>query len=188
MNALLAARLRPLWPVLVTVGVLAAFALAHTLVYTPLAARYRRALEQAGHLGALLDPARGFMPAAMPARVYALLAENSGPAADVDEGTQAGAQGARLVQQLSSLATANQLEVVVAEPGPISQQAGWNEARAHLRMRGTWAHWLQFVDALARGGRLVSVERFVLAPTSSGSCDIEVWCAGSMLKRRRPSP
>lgn len=188
MNALLAARLRSTWPVFVTVGVLVVFAAVHALVYRPLSVRYGKALEQAGHLGALLDPSRGTMPAAMPPRVYTLLMENSGPAADVDARTQAGAQGAELVQRLSSLATDRQLVVMVAEPGPVTQQPGWNEARAHLRMRGTWAHWLDFLDALAHGGRLVTIERFSISPAASGGSDIEVWCSGAMLKRRRAAP
>lgn len=186
MDTRLGFRLRTGWPVLVTLAVFVFFAAVHALVYAPLAGRYRSALEQAGQLGALLDPSRGAMPAALPPRVYALLMANSGPAAVVDARTQAGALGADLVQQLSSLATGRHLDVVVAEPGPITQQTGWNDARAHLRMRGSWAGWLAFLDAIGQDGRLVTIERFSLSPTSSGSCDIEVWCSGTTLKRRRP--
>lgn len=185
MNAVLAARLRAHWPIAVTLAVLVLFTAVHVLVYGPIAARYRRALDQAGQLGAVLDPTRGAMPAAMPPRVYALLMENSGPAADVDTRTQAGTMGAELVQQLSSLATARGLDVVVAEPGPVTQQAGWNGARAHLRMRGSWAHWLDFLDALARSGRLVMIERFSLSPSAAGTCDVEVWFSDATLKRKR---
>lgn len=185
MNAVLAARLRAQWPVAVTLAVLALFLAVHSLVYAPLAGRYRRALAQAGSLGALLDPTRGVMPAAMPPRVYALLMENSGPSAEIDARAQAGTLGAELVQQLSSLANNHRLDVIVAEPGAVSQQVGWSESRAHLRMRGTWTHWLEFLDALARGGRLVTIERFLLAPTPSGGCEIEVWFSGAALKRRR---
>jgi len=187
MNALLAARLRSSWPVVVTLVVVASFATIHTFVYGPLAARYRRALEQAGQIGAVLDPVRNAQPAAMPPRVYTLLMDNSGPAADVDARTRAGALGAELVQQLSSLATARDLDVVVAEPGLVTQQPGWSEARVHLRMRGSWAAWLAFLDGISHGGRLVTVERFSIKPVGSDRCDIEVWCTGTTLKRRRPS-
>lgn len=187
MNAVLSARFREHWPLAATLAVFALFLAVHAFVYLPLAARYRRALGQAGHLGALLDPSRGAMPAAMPPRVYALLMENSAPAAEIDARAQAGTLGAELVQQLSSLATRQHLDVVVAEPGALTQQAGWNEARAHLRMRGTWARWLAFLDVLSRSGRLVTIERFVLKPTESGGCDIELWCSGASLKRQRPA-
>ncbi len=187
MNALLAARLRSAWPVVVTLVVLAGFAAIHTFVYGPLAARYRRALEEAGQIGALLDPSRNAQPAAMPPRVYTLLMDNSGPANEVDARTRAGTLGADLVQHLSSLATGRDLNVVVAEPGPVTQQAGWTEARAHLRMRGSWSSWLEFLDGIAHGGRLVTIERFSIKPMAPGRCDIEVWCTGTTLKRRRPS-
>jgi hypothetical protein len=187
MNLVLAAQVRRQWPIAATLGVFAAFLLVNTLLYGPTAQRYDRALTHAGSLGALLDPARGVMPAALPPRVYALLMENSAPASEVDAKAQAGGLGAELVQQLSSLATLQRLDVMVAEPGPVTQQVGWNEARAHLRMRGTWGEYLAFLDALARNGRLCSIERFSLAPSGGGSCDIEVWVSCATLKRKRAS-
>lgn len=188
MNAVLAARLRAQWPVALAVVILVAFAGTQAFVQAPLAARFQRALGRAGSLGAVLDPARGAVPAAMPPRVYTVLMENSGPAHDVDGRAQAGTLGAELVQQLSSLATLQQLDIVVAEPGPVTQQPGWDEARAHLRMRGTWGRWLSFLDALSHSGRLLTIERFSLTPGESGRCEIEVWVAGATLKRRRAAP
>jgi hypothetical protein len=185
MNALLSARLRRQWPVAATLAVFLLFTLAHAALYAPLARRYDRALTRAGSLGALLDPARGVMPAAMPPRVYALLMENSGTPNEVDGRAQAGTLAAELVQQLSSLATVRGLDVIVAEPGAISQQPGWDEARAHLRMRGTWGEYLALLDALAHSGRLYTIERFAVLPTQAGACDIEVWVTGTTLKRKR---
>lgn len=188
MNPILASRLRTQWPVALSVAILVGFVAAQALVHGPLQSRFERALARAGSLGAVLDPARGAVPAAMPPRVYTLLMENSAPPHEVDGKAQGGALAAELVQHLSSLATLQHLDVVVAEPGAISQQPGWNEARAHLRMRGTWARWLSFLDALSQGGRLLRIERFSLSPGANGSCDIEVWISGATLKRRRPSP
>jgi hypothetical protein len=185
MNALLSARLRRQWAVAATLAMFVLFTLAHAAVYVPLARRYDRALSRAGNLGALLDPARGVMPTALPPRVYALLMENSGAAGEVDSRAQAGTLAAELVQQLSSLATQQRLDVVVAEPGAVTQQPGWAEARAHLRMRGTWGQYLSLLDVLARSGRLYTIERFALVPSTGGACDIEVWVSGTTLKRKR---
>lgn len=188
MDPVLAARVRTQWPVAATLAILLAFAAVQAFVQAPLLARFEGALARAGSLGAVLDPARGAVPAAIPPRVYALLMENSAPAPEVDTKAQGGTLGAELVQQLSSLATLQHLDVVVAEPGAVTQQPGWNEARAHLRMRGTWGRWLSFLDALSHSGRLLRVERFSLSPGESGSCDIEVWVSGATLKRRRAGP
>lgn len=87
------------------------------------------------------------------------------------------------MQSLSSLAARHQLEVVVAEPGLLTQQPNNVEARAHLRLRGSYAGLTRFMDELARGGRLWTVERFSIVPTSDGHCDIEVYMAGCVLKR-----
>ena len=188
MDPVLTTRARRHWPNFVIIAIVGLFLAAQALVYAPLAGRYRRALVRAGDLGVLLDPTRGVMPAALSPRVYAFLMENSAPASDVDGRAQAGTLGAELVQRLSSQATELHLDVVVAEPGSVTQQPGWNEARAHLRMRGTWANYLRFLDALSRDGRLVTIERFAISPEGPGACDIEVWVSGATLKRRRPTP
>ncbi len=188
MDPLLAQRLRAHWPALLAAAVLAVFIAAQAGVHAPLQARFDRALARAGSLGSVLDPARGAVPAAMPPRVYTLLMENSAPGDDVDARAQAGTLGAELVQQLSSLATLQRLDVVVAEPGALTQQPGWSEVRAHLRMRGSWAHWLAFLDAVAHSGRLLTIERFSVSPADAGALDIEVWIAGATLKRRRAAP
>ncbi len=188
MNPILSARLRAQWPVALVAAVLIVFVAMHALVQAPLQNRFQTALRRAGNLGAVLDPSGGAVPAAMPPRVYTLLMENSAPPGEVDAKAQAGTLGAELVQQISSLATLQHLDVVGAEPGPVTQQPGWNEVRAHVRMKGSWAHWLSFLDALAHSGRLLRVERFTLAPGESGTCDIEVWISGATLKRRGATP
>lgn len=187
MDPVLTTRARRHWPNFVIVAIAAIFLVAQGLVYAPLAARYRRALTRAGDVGVLLDPTKGVMPAAMRPHVYAYLMENSAPASEVDAKAQAGALGAELVQRLSSLANERHLDVVVAEPGAVTTQPSWSEVRAHLRMRGSWANYLQFLDALSRGGRLVTIERFSVSPEGPGACDIEVWVSGATLKRKRPS-
>jgi hypothetical protein len=187
MDVIRSARLRRHWPVFATLAVFLLFGAAQLFVYAPVAKRYAMALRGAGTLGAILDPSMGAMPSAMPPRVYSLFMENSAPALEVDRRAQAGGLGAELVQQLSSLANVQHLDVVVAEPGAVTQQPAWAVARAHLRMRGTWGRYLAFLDAVAHSGRLITIERFSLTPGNGGTCDIEVWVAGATLKRRRPA-
>jgi hypothetical protein len=185
MGALFSARFRRQWPVAALAAVFLVFTLVHALVWMPMLKRYDRVLAKAGSLGAMLDPSRGAIPAAIPPRVYTLVMENSAAAGDADNRAQAGTLAAEVVQQLSSLATQQGLDVVVAEPGAVTQQPGWNQARAHLRMHGTWAEYLALLDRLSRSGRLYVIERFSVTPTSASGCDIEVWAAATVLKRAR---
>ena len=185
MNALSSTRLRALWPVAALVVVVLAFSAVHVMFWTPLLHRFDRALTQAGGLGAMLDPSRSALPSAMPPRVYALVMENSAPAVEADAHAQAGTLAAEVVQQLSSFATQQHMDVVVAEPGAVTQQPGWNQARAHLRMHGTWSGYLAFLDRLSRSGKLYTIERFTVVPTEGAACDIEVWATGTVLKRAR---
>lgn len=185
MAALRPASLGRSWPVFATLALLALFLLVHATVWTPLLKRYDAALARAGSLGAVLDPEHAGLPAAMPPRVYALLMENSGTATEVDNRAQAGTLAADAVQRLSSFASQAGLDVVVAEPGPVTQQPGWNQVRAHVRMHGSWSEALAFLDLLARGGGLYTVERLAVTPTAATGCDVEVWATRTTLKRRR---
>ncbi|MBI5168055.1 MAG: hypothetical protein HZA61_01065 [Candidatus Eisenbacteria bacterium] len=182
MNPLLSERFRRQAPIAGSLLVLAVFLVAHAVLFGPLASRYRGALSQAGALGAILDP-RGVRTPAMPPRVYTLLMDNSLPTAEADRRGSSGALGAELVQSLSGIATRHGLEVVVAEPGLLTQQETSVEARAHLRLRGSYAAFSGFLDDLSRGGKLHRVERFSMEQSTPGRCDIDLYVARLVLKR-----
>lgn len=188
MNALLSAQLRRQGPLFGSIAVLVFFLIANVFTFQPLAQRYKRALAQAGAIGAILDP-NGVRTPPLPPRVFTLLMDNSLPADDADRKGASGALGAELVQSLSALATKLGLEVVVAEPGLITQQSNSVEARAHLRLRGSYTSFVGFLDELSRGSKLWKVERYTLAPSTSGAhCDIEVYMASCVLKRTGGRP
>jgi hypothetical protein len=88
-----------------------------------------------------------------------------------------------MVQTLSTAAARRGLETVAAEPGLLTQQSGTVEMRAHLRLRGSYSSFVGMLDDLARGGRLWSVERFSIKPSTGAALDIEVWMASCLLKR-----
>lgn len=183
MNALQNARLRRHLPLLGALVVLIAFSITHLLAFQPLANRYKRALSHAGAMGAILDP-NGVSTPTLPPRVFTLLMDNSLPAAEADRKGASGALGAEMVQSLSVTANRHALEVVVAEPGLLTQQAGSIEGRAHLRLRGSYSGFVGFLDELSRSGRLWRVERYTITPVTNGTrCDIEVYLAGCLLKR-----
>lgn len=182
MNAVLGVRFRRQAPLFASLAVFAIFLAVNTVAFEPLAARYRRALSQAGSYGALLDP-RGVRTPAMPPRVYTLLMNTSLPAAEADRKGASGQLGAELVQVLSSQAGAHGLEIVVAEPGLLSQQETTVEARAHLRMRGSYAAFTGFLDDVARSGGLRRIERFTIEPGAPGRVEIELYVASLVLKR-----
>ena len=187
MNALLGARFRRQAPVFASLVVLAVFLVAQAFTFGPLAARYRQALSQAGSYGALLDP-RGVQTPAMPPRVYTLLMDASLPAAEADRRGVSGQLGAELVQSLSSQAGRHGLEVIVAEPGLLTQQETSVEARAHLRMRGSYSAFAGFLDDVSRSGGLRRIERFSIEPGAPGRVEIELYVASLVLKRSGARP
>lgn len=182
MNPILIARLRRNWPVLGALALLGVFALVHATMFRPLVDRYRGALQRAGAMGAVFDPGRA--EPTMPPRVFALITDNSMPAADADRRSQSGALGAELLQDLSQAASRRNLDVVVTEPGQSSQLTEGVQVRANLRMRGRYADFVAFLDDLARSGRLVAVERFSIRPTPTGEDEIELQVARFLLKRK----
>ena len=183
MNPVLAARLRREWPIFGALVLLAAFLALHLLVFRPLLERYRRALGQAGAMGAILDPRQTAGVPALPPRVFSLLMENSLPTAEADRKGQSGVLSSEMVQVLSAIAARHGLETVVAEPGLFTQQPNVVEGRAHMRVHGSYAGYIGFLNELAQDHRLWFVERFSVLPYGTGRCDIEVYVAGCLLKR-----
>ena len=182
MDPLLIVRLRSRWPLLLSGAVLLVFAIVHTLLFQPVAKRYQDALARAGAVGAALRGSEG--APALPPRVFTLLMTNSLPANEADQKGASGALGAELVQQLSAMAGRHGLEVVVAEPGVLSQMNSAVEVRAHLKVRGGYAGLVGLLDEMARGGRLILVERFSVLPATSGRYDIELWVSSCLLRRQ----
>ncbi|MFN8586238.1 MAG: hypothetical protein U0704_00415 [Candidatus Eisenbacteria bacterium] len=187
MNPVLGVRFRRQAPLFGSLVVLVLFLLANAVAFAPLSARYQQALSQAGSYGALLDP-RGVSTPAMPPRVYTLLMDASLPAADADRKGASGQLGAELVQALSRQAGSHGLEVVVAEPGLLTQQETSVEARAHLRMRGSYASFMGFLDDVSRSGGLRRLERFSIEPDTPGKLNIEIYVASLVLKRSGGRP
>ena len=181
MEPVFAARLRRHWPVFASLIVLAVFGAIHVLTFVPMAQRYERAVHNAGDMGATFDPS-GAQPA-MPPHVAVLLTENSLPSASAEQQGQSGALAATLMQHVAEAADRHGLDVVVSEPGVLTQTPAAVEVRAHLRMRGRYAQFVEMVDALAHDGALYRIERFSMAPTGAANQDIELWVARLWLKR-----
>lgn len=153
----------------------------HSLVFKPLESRYRRALLAAGPMGATLDPSQTTQ--ALPPRVYTLLIENARPASEVDHAAQSGALAGELMQALSGVAGRHGLDVVVSEPGVLTQQPTRVQVRAHLRMRGRYVGLVGFLDDLSRQPGLYRVERMLVDPGEDALQDIELNVAQLLLKR-----
>ncbi len=178
-----ASGLRSSWPLLAAASLCALFIAFHAAVFRPLAGRYHGALEHAAALGLMVDPSHPTTQLPVSPRLFALLADNSLPAAEAEARGQSGSLTAEMVQTLSTAAAHRRLETVVAEPGLLTQQSGTVELRAHLRLRGGYASFVGLLDDLARGGRLWTVERFTIKPATGATEDIEVWMASCLLKR-----
>jgi len=170
-------------PAILAAGFAAVFLLVHVLVFEPLATRYRTALHHAADLGLMLDPAHPSAPPPLSPRVFALLSDNSLPSAEVDAKVQSGAISAEIVQSVSALASRHDLEIVVAEPGTLSQLPGAVEGRAHLKLRGSFSDFVQLMGDLASGDRLWGVERFSVSASKGPVRDIEIWVVGCRLRR-----
>ena len=123
------------------------------------------------------------MPEAMPPRLFALIADNSLPPATALERTASGALTAALVEDLNRMAGRHGMALVQTEPGPVTQQQGVVQVRAHLRIRCRYSEFVALLDEIARSGTLIAVDRFTLAPLESGSQMLEVWVSRCILKQ-----
>jgi hypothetical protein len=171
------------WQAVAALLVFLVFAAAHAAAFQPMLARYRRNLQQAAELGMPLD-ATGAQPAATP-RVTALLAGNSLITAVAEEQGTSGALTAGLLDEVTRLAAKCGLEVVATEQGLVTQLPSSVQVRAHLKLRGRYAAFVDLRGELARSGSLVAVDRFTLQAGAGGGQDIEVWMSQLILKRTR---
>lgn len=186
MDPLLANRLRQSWPVFAAFALLVGFLLVDSLVFHPLASRFHTGLRNAGALGAAFAPDQTVPP--LPPRVFALLAENSMPAAQAEAQGQNGQLAAHLMQDLSQVAGRHDLELVVTEPGVLTSQSGSLQVRAHLRLRGRYPSIVAFMDDLSRSGRLYRIERMSIVPGDNGRHDMELHVERLVLKRAKGKP
>ncbi len=180
MNPLVAAALRRHWPLAGATIVFVILMLSHQILFMPAMRRYEGAVARAKALGLSVDPAQP--EPVLPPRVFARVTDNSMPPAAAVEQASSGVLAARLLEEMTAISQRCGVEVLASEPGPISQQEGSTIARAHLTLRGTYFEFVSFIDALSRGPHLIAVDRFTLAPQSSGLL-IEAWVSRLVLKR-----
>jgi len=181
MNPIFAATLRRHWPLVGAIVVLVAFSISDQLVLKPSVKRYNRAVERAADIGMSVDPATS--PPIVPPRLFALLAENAMPAAQaLDEGGS-GALTAEFLGDLNTRMRRHGIQVIVAEPGAVTQQSGSVQVGARLRIRCRYPQFVALLDEVARGTRLIAVDRFALTPQGDGTVGVEVWMSRYILKQ-----
>lgn len=182
MNPILVATLRRNWPVVGTVLVFLVFTIAHQIFFQPALARYKKAVKDATRLGLSLDP--NAQQVLMPPRVFALVSENALPSKQaLDEGNS-GVLTAHLLEEFTKLAGSHGMEVLMTEPGAVTQQPNSVTVRAYLKMRGRYDEFVSLLDELARGRKLVGVDRFLMVPAGN-ELVIDVWVSRYVLKQER---
>jgi hypothetical protein len=171
------------WQAFAALLVFLVFAAVHAVVFRPVLARYQRDVRQATELGMPLDAAGG-SPAAS-ARVSALIAGNSLNAAVAEEQGTSGALTAGLLDEVTRLVSRAGLQIVATEQGMVTQLPGSVQVRAHLKLRGRYAAFVDLLGRFSRSGTLVTVDRFSLQTAGGDDLDIEVWLTQHILKRSR---
>ncbi len=169
------------WQVTIVIAVFALFSGVHAAVFGPALVRYRATVRRAAELGMPLDPES--QPPGAPAVVLALLGDNSLNAALAEQQGNSGALTAGLLDEATGLAARSGLAVLSTDQGLVTQLSGSVQVRAHLRMRGTYAGFVRFLDATAGSRTLLSVDRFTMNAPAAGAAEIEVWLTQLVLKR-----
>jgi hypothetical protein len=182
MNPILVATLRRNWPVVGTVLMLLVFTLVHQIFFQPTLNRYKRVVKEATTLGLSLDPSS--TQTFMPPRVFALVAENALPASQAAEERTSGVLTARVLEEFTRLAGAHGMEVLMTEPGAVTQQPQSVTVRAYLKVRGRYDEFVGLLDELARGRKLLAVDRFTMMPGPS-ELVIDVWVSRYVIKQER---
>jgi hypothetical protein len=171
------------WQATAALIVCLGFAAAHLAAFRPVLARHRNDILRAAKLGAPFD-FNSEQPAASP-RTAALLARNSLNAAVAEEQGTSGALTASLLDEVTRLVAKCGLEVVATEQGLVTQLPSSVQVRAHLKLRGRYAQFVDLLGELDRSGSLVAVERFTVQAGAGSGQDIEVWMNQLVLKRTR---
>ena len=173
--------LRRFWPALAALLVMALLSSVHSLVFSPLAGRYRLQLQAAGELGAPLDPRLVLAP--LPPRVTDMLRKNSLSEQEANQLSQSGFLATDLVRRLAGAAGGCGIDVAASEPGSVAQTPGTVEVRAELRLRGRYAQIVSLLDTLAGERSLYRIERLSLAPLPGGLVESRLEVARVFLKR-----
>ena len=181
MNPLLVATLRRHWPLIGAVLVFLVFLVVHLAAFQPGTRRLNAAVKRSADLGLPLDPSQA--EPMMPPRLFALLSENSLPAAIAQERVNSGALVAELVGDVTALATQVGMEPITTEPGATTPQGQGFIVRARLRLRAEYGELLALTDALARSGKLYSVDRFSLVTQLAGAPMLDLYVSRYVLKR-----
>jgi hypothetical protein len=181
LNPLVEAQLRRNWQVVTALLVFVLFLVLHLAVFQPAATRYRLALKQAADLGMPLDPSES--PHMMPPRVFALLSDNSLPAAEAVQRSNSGSLASSLLEDVTRVTSKAGMEVMATEPGVTAQQAKSIQVKAYLRVSCTYPQFVRFLDELSRSGTLISVERFTLVASNPGRQILDLWVTRLILKQ-----
>jgi hypothetical protein len=181
MNPVLAAQIRRQWPLVTAAVVFLLFIPLHLLAFQPVLKRYQRAVKQASDLGMPLDPDQ--TTHMMPARVFALLSDNSLPAAAAEQQGSSGELTASLIDDISRIAARHGMDVIATEPGVTVRLPKLVQVRAHVRANCSYGEFVAFLDELSRSGRLISVDRFSLISVAPGRRMLDLWATRCVLKQ-----
>lgn len=173
--------LRRQWTLVAAVIVFLLFVLSELLWFRPVVKRFDAVLKQGKEMGMAVDPNQA--PAVLPPRVFALLVDNTLPAAAAQEQGSSGALTAKLLEDLTELTSRLGIQVLATEPGSITQQPGSVQVRAHLKLRCRYNQFLALLDDLANGARLYSIDRFTLNDEPTGGESLEIWVSRYLLKQ-----
>jgi len=168
-------------PVLAALLVGATFWVLNSAGFVQAAARYRTLLQQAGEMGATLDPRLAVAP--LPPRVQELFRANSASASEAERLAQSGALATDLVRRLSEASVACGLDVSGSQPGTAAQSGSTIEVRAHLQLAGRYDEFVRLFDVLAHQGAFYRVEELTLEPVDAGRMRADLKVARMLVKR-----
>lgn len=174
-------RVWPMWlAILMCLGVL----VADLTLYRPARERLQRAAQGAKAVGLSLDPSE--RPIVAPTSVQEFVLTNSMPEGEAASAVQSGLLTASLTEEATTLAGRCGLTVTGTEPGLAAQQGSAVVVRAVLRARGTYSELLHFLDLLATGPELFTVD-YVQVNSNPGSSEviIEMSITRHVLKRTK---
>jgi hypothetical protein len=180
LSPLVAARLRPFRLPVVLLLLLALFQAANTLLFEPTARRYERAVRRLGQAG-VTGAAAGSVYL-LPPRLYRLMAENARPAGEVAAMGASGGLASLLLETATPLLTESGVEVVATDPGTVTSSPRAAEVRVSLKAQASYGELVDFLDRLARSGKLIQVDRLRLLYDAPGRLDVEMTLSQHVFK------